>query len=196
MCGRFVMQIDKKILDEIMDKVQKKVTDQATLMSLKMEGEIFPTNVVPIKTADGYAPMKWGFEMSGRSVINARSETALEKPMFRTAMLERRCLIVASGYYEWKSEPTGPKSKYEFSVPGQSLMYLAGCYRTEKDLAVPAFVILTRDAIPAFEAIHNRMPVVLDQADADEWLQGSDVDLTGLMTHSLTKLSYTPVVQS
>jgi len=195
MCGRFVINIDQKHLDEIIAEVQKHVSDTQTLMSLKMEGEIFPTNVVPIKTADGYRPMKWGFEMSGRSgsVINARSETALEKPMFRTAMAEQRCLIIASGYYEWKSEADGSKTKYEFSAPDQPWMFLAGCYRIEKDLPYPAFVILTRDATPAFEPIHNRMPVVFSSAQAEQWLHGTDVNLTELMGSSQTALAYAPV---
>jgi putative SOS response-associated peptidase YedK len=193
MCGRFVMEIDKKELDEIFKEVQRNVADGQTLMSLKMEGEIFPTNIVPIKTADGYFPMKWGFDMRGRSVINARSETALEKPMFRTALLERRCLIIASGYYEWQDCENGSKTKYEFSVPGQNTMYLAGCYRRDRDEPLDSFVILTRDATPEFEAIHNRMPVVLTDRQAHAWLESDTQNLTRLMADSLTALEYAAV---
>ncbi|MCL2492134.1 MAG: SOS response-associated peptidase [Coriobacteriia bacterium] len=192
MCGRFVMKIDQKTLEEIAKQVEQNLADKAEMMSIKMEGEIFPTNIVPIKTSGGLRAMRWGFRAGKRDVINARSETALEKPMFRTAMVERRCLILASGYYEWKKEPDGSKTKYEFSLPDASITYLAGCYRNEEDAPGASFVILTHEPPEKFRAIHDRMPVVLSAQQAEEWLSSDDLDIDGLIARSVTDLTFAP----
>jgi len=112
----------------------------------------------------------------------------MEKPMFRSNMIERRCLIVASGYYEWKQAPGGRKTKYEFSLPDKSLFYLAGCYRVERGSSDFSFVILTREATTEFSAIHGRMPVVLTSEQADGWLEADDTDITEFMEQSTTEL--------
>lgn len=188
MCGRYVVDIDKKTLDEILKEVQSHTVSEAVLMTVKMEGEIFPADTVPVRTASGYQIMRWGFQTNKRDVINARSETALEKPMFRQSMIERRCLVIASGYYEWKHEPGGRKTKYEFFLPDASLLYLAGCYRIERGPSDCSFVILTREATPEFSSIHDRMPVVFTGEQAEAWLGADDGDITGLMEQSTTEL--------
>jgi putative SOS response-associated peptidase YedK len=85
-------------------------------------------------------------------------------------MRERRCLIPASGYYEWAAGRRGQKAKYYFHSPNGSL-YLAGCWRQEPQGA--AFVILTRDAVNGCEAVHDHMPVIIPRELADEWLNGN-----------------------
>jgi putative SOS response-associated peptidase YedK len=99
MCGRYYIEIDEKELQDIVDAVEKNIKEYPEQTTIKMSGEIFPTDIVPVQTGlNRYAAMKWGFVgFDGKPLINARSETALEKPMFRQAMLERRCLIPASG---------------------------------------------------------------------------------------------------
>ncbi|MCL2882404.1 MAG: SOS response-associated peptidase [Coriobacteriia bacterium] len=188
MCGRYVVDIDKKVLDEILEEVKSHTVSEAVMMTVKMEGEIFPTDTVPIRMIDGYQIMRWGFRTDKRNVINARSETAMEKPMFRQSMIERRCLIVASGYYEWKQGTGGRKIKYEFSLLDNSLFYLAGCYRTEHESSECSFVILTREATPEFSSIHDRMPVVFTSQQADRWLEAKDSNITELMEQSTTEL--------
>jgi len=188
MCGRYVVEIDKKTLDEILEEVRSHTVSEAVIMTVKMEGEIFPTDTVPIRTVDGYQIMRWGFQTNKRDVINARSETAMEKPMFWQNMIERRCLIIASGYYEWKHETSGRKTKYEFSLPDKSLFYLAGCYRTEHGSSECSFVILTREATPEFNSIHDRMPVVFTGQQADRWLEAEETDIAELMEQSTTEL--------
>jgi len=175
MCGRYYIEIDDLELEEIVREAEKRVREYPGQITMKTGGEIFPTEVVPVQTGlRQYAPMKWGFEgYGGKPVINARSETALEKPMFQQSMLERRCLIPASGYYEWrKAEGAGKKTKYRFSIPG-GILYFAGCYRLEKNSALPRFVILTRQAEGGAEAIHDRMPVILAEKHIEAWLHGS-----------------------
>jgi putative SOS response-associated peptidase YedK len=115
--------------------------------------------------------MRWGFTaFDGKPLINARSETALAKPTFAASMRERRCLILASGYYEWQR--VGSK-RVQYRFFSAKPLLLAGCYHTEKDAALPSFVILTRDAAPAFAQIHERMPVVIPHQRASEWLTTS-----------------------
>ena len=191
MCGRFYIEVDKSKLDEIVSEVEANLPDDEDIISIKMEGEIFPTNIVPVQTAEGIRAMRWGFPMSRKDVINARSETVMEKPMFRTAMLERRCLVIATGYYEWKTEPIGPKTKYEFFSQGSDLIHIAGCFRRDKEAPGLAFVLLTRDATPEFAPIHHRMPVVLDDAQAREWLS-ADADISRLIAESVTNLEHQP----
>jgi putative SOS response-associated peptidase YedK len=116
-----------------------------------------------------YQAMKWGFAgFSGKPIINARSETALQKPMFQQAMLERRCLIPASGYYEWQKSGA-EKTKYRFYLSGGP-MYFAGCYRQDKNSPLANFVILTRQAVGGVEAIHERMPVIISKRQVEAWL--------------------------
>jgi len=204
MCGRYFIEISEKELQDIAREIEKKtkgVPEQITLC-LKASGDIFPTDIVPVQTGvDQYQPMKWGFVgFDGKPMINARSETALEKPMFQKAMLERRCLIPASGYYEWQKSGA-KKVKHIFRLPSSpasasvssatdsatdsdlilsptnapnptnpGLMFFAGCYRQEKGSPLPHFTILTRQAAPAIELIHGRMPVIIPREHARAWL--------------------------
>jgi putative SOS response-associated peptidase YedK len=118
--------------------------------------------------------MKWGFSTSdGKLIINARSETAEEKPMFKSAMANRRCLIPASGYFEWKKDGKH-KTKYAFHR-SDGMLYLAGCYREEKDSPLPTFVILTRNAVGDIIDIHDRMPVIVPKDKIDDWFGGKDI---------------------
>ena len=101
------------------------------------------TNAAPILLSDGQKmtpkPMIWGFpSFKGKGVIiNARGETALGKPMFRRSVLERRCIVPTTGFYEWDSQ----KRKYHFRLPGQDRLYLAGLWNVFQ--GEERFVVLT-----------------------------------------------------
>jgi len=170
MCGRYYIAIDDDELRDIGEEAEKIVRAYSEPIPMKMQGEIFPTDVVPVKTGrDRYVPMKWGFaNFDKKLIINARSETALQKPMFKKPMTESRCLIPASGYYEWKRDGA-KKVKYQFFAPDGAI-YLAGCYRMEKGSPLRAFVILTRQAENGLEAFHDRMPVIIPRNYAESWL--------------------------
>ena len=173
MCGRFYVAIDEDELRNIGEEAEKIAGEYAELIPLKLQGEIFPTNVVPVQTGiDRYVPMKWGFvSYDKKTIINARSETAIQKPMFRKPMLESRCLIPASGYYEWKRGGE-KKEKYKFYTPGAPV-YFAGCYRQEKGSPLRNFVILTRQAVNGLEEFHDRMPVIIPREYMKIWLYDS-----------------------
>ena len=186
MCGRYYVAIDADELRDIGDEVERFVNAYGQTLPVKTRGEIFPTDVVPVQTGvNRYEPMKWGFVTYNKKlIINARSETALEKPMFRRPMLESRCLIPASAYYEWKKED-GKKIKYAFFVPGESIFF-AGCYRQEAGSQVRNFVILTRDAVNGLEAFHDRMPVIIPRNLQRTWLH----ETPDALESAITELAY------
>jgi putative SOS response-associated peptidase YedK len=99
MCGRFYISIDEKVLKEIVEEIERNNPPQPEQLEIKFDGDIFPTDVAPVQTGvKKYRAMRWGFAGYDRKpIINARSETALTKPTFHESMLQRRCLIQASG---------------------------------------------------------------------------------------------------
>jgi putative SOS response-associated peptidase YedK len=129
--------------------------------------------------------LRWGLvpfwakdESIGDRLINARSETAAEKPSFREAIEARRCLIPADGFYEWK--PAGKlKQPYRIELQGRRPFAFAGLWeRWERTdgTALETCAILTTEANESLHAIHHRMPVILDPADYGRWLdvEGND----------------------
>ena len=139
-------------------------------------GEIYPTNQVPVlmEAGEELAPevMTWGFpRFGGKSgpIINARSETAGERPMFRRSLAERRCVIPTTGFFEWGPAENGKKQKYRFNLPASRALYLAGLWN---DFAGERkCVILTTAANASMEGIHDRMPVVLLREQLDSRVQ-------------------------
>jgi len=135
-------------------------------------GEIFPGTYAPVIDASQSATfMLWGFPslMHGKQPhINARSETAGEKRTFNESMRSRRCLVPASGFYEWKTMSNKQKEKYEITLPDRASMYMAGIYSDDG-----RFAILTRAASPSVAGIHDRMPVILPEDLSEVWLSES-----------------------
>ena len=117
----------------------------------------------------------WGVS-TGRShrVINARVETIHEKPLFRDLFPEHRCLIPASGYFEWKHEGSH-KSPYYFSSGSEPLISFAGLIRPSPD--GDQMVILTTGATPPYSEIHDRMPVILNPIEEMRYLVQGEISL-------------------
>jgi len=97
-------------------------------------------------------------------LINARAETVLERPTFSGSMLTKRCLVPASRYYEWNKQ----KEKVTFRREGHSVFYMAGIYRIYNGKKY--FVILTTEANASVRLVHHRMPLILDEKEAQSWL--------------------------
>ena len=176
MCGRYF--IDGDDLPEELERILEELNRKNTPKNLKTSGEIFPSDVVPVlansrrQDVQPFA-MRWGYSFpGGRPVINARAETAAEKPLFRDGMRQRRCLIPASSYFEWERRD-GQKTKYAIHPAGAEMLYLAGIYHLEKHdgAVVPSFAILTRSAAPEIAFIHDRMPAILPPDCARDWLK-------------------------
>ena len=188
MCGRYWIDSEPEgELAEIIACMQRLELPDGRSPA-KLSGEIFPGDSVPVicRSRNGKImsyPMEWGFHSAdGRRIINARSETAREKPMFRQSMTDRRCLVPMSAYFEWQTR--GREKIRHRIIPEESgLCCLAGLYRFEGDR--PVFTVLTRDAAPEISFIHDRMPVILPYADREEWLSGCDMDApSALHMHS------------
>ncbi|WP_150496733.1 SOS response-associated peptidase [Roseibium aquae] len=110
-------------------------------------------------------------------LINARAETAAQKPSFRTAMRHHRCLIPASGFYEWRRTPEG-KQAYWIAPPDGGVIAFAGLWDTWSDPdggEIDTAAILTVPANRTIGRIHHRMPAVLDPEDHAAWLSTGDV---------------------
>lgn len=192
MCGRYTVFTEEEVIEmrEIINEINIRYINTAEHAAMKT-GEIFPTNVAPVLAAvNGSVEarlMTWGFpKWQGDGVIiNARAETALEKQTFRNSLLQRRCVIPSTGFYEWKHEVgKSKKDKYLITLPGESMLYMAGFYNSFRDkLGKPytGFVILTAEANDSMAPLHDRMPVVLSAAQREQWLaQGAGaVELLG-----------------
>ena len=196
MCGRYYIPGNdpSDSWRNIIDQLNRKKTPEG----LKTSGEAFPSDIVPVlansrkQDVQPFA-MRWGYAFpNGRPIINARSETAAQKPLFRDGMRQRRCLIPAGHYFEW--EQRGASSiKYAIRPAGAELLYLAGIYHLENHggVIVPAFAILTRDAAPGIAFIHPRMPVLLPPDAAADWLNPA-YDPQEVMASPLPEMTYRP----
>jgi putative SOS response-associated peptidase YedK len=188
MCARYSLIATAEELVEWF-KLRKQLT-------LAPRYNIAPTQPVMVVRQDpdtserAFELMRWGLIPSwakdpsiGNKMINARSETAAEKPSFRTAMKRRRCLLPVSGYYEWKALDKR-KQPYLIRPKEAPLMAFAGLWESwnspEGD-QVQSCTLLTQDARGAMRDIHDRMPVLLAPEHYDAWLDPAQQDGQGLL---------------
>ena len=191
MCGRYYINIDEAELRDIVKAAEAKAQpDEMSLM--KTSGEIFPTDRVPVMSGpDTFQPMQWGFTLEGKKgapIINAREESVMERPMFKTAIQRHRCLIPCSGYYEWKKD-TSPKQKHCFHLLGKGTMYLAAIWRMERGANLPRFTILTRQAVGDLADIHDRMPVIIPRELVDTWLTDG-TQIAEVLRQAVTEIGF------
>ena len=144
---------------------------------------VAPTDEVPVVIAapEGRraGPMRWGLvphwaesPKVGARMINARSESVLQKRAYRESFLARRCLVPADGFYEWEARASG-KQPYWIHRPGSGLFAMAGIWamwRPPAGSRLASFSILTRAAPPALGWLHDRVPVILPETVWDDWL--------------------------
>jgi len=153
---------------------------------------ICPTNRVGVISAGeggrGFRPMRWGFiphwyksPNDGPLLINARAETLAEKPAFRAAARARRCLIPATGFYEWTKGPDDARLPWYFSAPDGGPLVFAALWQAwePKDggdaAPLPTVAIVTTGASHWMSETHHREPVVIAPADWATWLgEGAD----------------------
>ena len=111
-------------------------------------------------------------------LINARVETMAEKPAFRDALKHGRCIIPASGYYEWHTNPDKSKQPYYITLSDDRPMALAGLYASwmgPNGEEIDSVATITVPANKHLGEIHDRMPAILDEAAIDDWLNVRDV---------------------
>ncbi|MHB1452642.1 MAG: SOS response-associated peptidase family protein [Saccharofermentanales bacterium] len=150
-------------------------------------GEVFPGTFTPVLVLDNdtavLKPMRWGFSRwDGKGVvINARSETVSDKPMFSRALAEGRCIVPSRGFYEWRHGtgadsavklPQGKPEKYRILRKDSPLFFMSGIYQI-KD-GIEEFVILTMPAVEQMKIIHDRMPVFAVNSQVIDWLENPE----------------------
>jgi putative SOS response-associated peptidase YedK len=181
MCGRYVI---KSTPDQI-----RALFGYPEQPNFPPRYNIAPTQPVPIvRRTEGerhFALVRWGLIPSWVKdprtlslLINARGESVVDKPAFRAAMKRRRCLFPADGFYEWRVDG-GRKRPYFVQRKGGGLLAFAGLWETwtgpngeEQQTAA----IVTTDANRTLAAIHDRMPVIIEPAGFDFWLDSDKVD--------------------
>jgi putative SOS response-associated peptidase YedK len=176
MCGRYTLTVDASVLAELFEI--------EPLTELEPRYNIAPTQqVVIVRTrfdqTREWAKMRWGLIPSwakdakiGSRLINARAETAADKPSFRSAFRARRCLVPADGFYEWIKIPGGKQPHHIRFADGGPFAF-AGLWERwapENSSPVDSCTILTTTPNELISDLHNRMPVILPPSVFDDWL--------------------------
>jgi len=193
MCGRYVATTPTSLLIEEFD-----VDEVALGPTPEPNYNVAPTDPVPAIALNRVGQrvlgrFAWGLVPSwskdpkgGARFINARAESVLDKPAFRSAFARRRCLLPADGFYEWERHPDGSKQAWFISRGDDRSMAMAGLWEVwrPKDAGkdVPALrtcSIVTTSANAVMQPVHDRMPVILERDTWSEWLEApaGNVDL-------------------
>ncbi len=186
MCGRYYLDTLPETLMEYFSL--------PSVPSLSASYNIAPTDVCPIVLADQGARRlehaRWGLIPGwakepniGARTINARSETAPQKPVFRRAWRSRRCLVPASGFYEWQRQGSR-KQPFLIRPAAGGLMAFAGLWerwRAPSAERVWSFTILTTEPNRRIAALHDRMPVILPREQHSRWLEATPEEAHALM---------------
>ncbi|MBN1485787.1 MAG: SOS response-associated peptidase [Chloroflexia bacterium] len=181
MCGRFVRQTPARAMAPLFDL-------ERIDAELEPSYNVAPSQDVLAVVDDGVRRLRafrWGLvpfwaeePAIGSRMINARAETAAEKPSFRQAFRQRRCLVVADGFYEWRKDPQGKTPVYIHLRSGQPFG-LAGLYErwhSPEGELLETCTILTTAPNHLLRPIHNRMPVILPREHHGLWLDPSVQD--------------------
>ncbi len=161
-------------------------------LDLKDSYNIAPGSMMPIITKNGVVKaelMRWGLipfwakdPKIGYKMINARAESVYEKPAYRRSFQQKRCLVPASGFYEWQQTAKG-KTPYYIHLKNNGLFSFAGLYDVWHDAEgkeLKTFTIITTTPNKLVEPIHDRMPVMLKERDEQTWIDPAIHDTTRL----------------
>lgn len=178
MCGRLTLTHPNEALAALFDAVAANDLPESPRFN------ICPTEPVPVVTSDTTAPdarqrrlrpMRWGLipgwyktPTDGPLIINARSDTVAEKPAFRVAIRQRRCLVLASGFYEWSAGADGARLPWYVTRSDGAPLALGGLWSDWHDSLTCAVVTLAAGSNMAH--IHDREPLILEPADWPLWL--------------------------
>jgi putative SOS response-associated peptidase YedK len=182
MCGRFALIVDASVLADVFDVDPPR--------KLQPRFNIAPTQAVPIIRAGKATPrecafVRWGLvpswakdEKMGARMINARGETVADKPSFRSAVKNRRCLIPADGFYEWVRTGEGKQPHYIHFSDGRLFAFAGLWERWHKGEGGPldTCTIITTAANDLIANLHDRMPVILPPDSFTEWIEPAPLD--------------------
>ena len=176
MCGRYSLIF--------IDDLGKRFRIFAPTLGIRSHYNLAPSHMAPVIVQQEHTEMvmmQWGLipqwvQDPKRSIhpVNAMAETLAEKPMFCGLLQNRRCLVPASGFYEWRKEGKR-KIPYYIHLNDSPLFALAGLYDIWYDAcneAHPTYTIITTNANELVAPLHDRMPVILKREDEERWLTG------------------------
>jgi putative SOS response-associated peptidase YedK len=181
MCGRYTIG---KGVQEAVERFK------VQLLSFEFESRynVAPSQPIPVITDEGQRALdgyRWGLVPSwakdpsiGHKMINARAETVAEKPSYRTALLRRRCLIPADGFYEWRKDGEGRNARKQpirIRRKDSELFAFAGLWDewcAPDGSPIRTCTIITTQPNELMQGIHNRMPAILRPEDEDNWIGG------------------------
>lgn len=178
MCGRYFIEAS-------LDEIEQAVGELASSVRLQPRYNITPEQPVPIVREDATGKrhlvlVRWGLVPAWSkgpdrrfSMINARAETVAEKPAYRSPLRYRRCLVPASGFYEWRAGGRGPKQPFVIRRADHRPLWFAGLWEHwmgEQGSELESCSIIVTEANQALRPIHERMPVILQPGDFAAWL--------------------------
>ena len=173
MCGRYYLEISKENMsfvsniDSFEYKTNYNISPQSTVPAI-INNEL-------VNTIWGYFPGWLKEQDNPRPLFNSRYESLLEKKTFTSAFRNNRCLIPLSGWYEWRTE-NELRQPYFFYNKENLQIFTAGLFwrRSNGDIETS---IITREAVPPLDTIHNRSPLILNTSQIESWLSDKEVDL-------------------
>lgn len=177
MCGRYTLYITPTDLSLRYNALNNNI-------KFSPKNEIYPGENAPVITIDNNSDKKqlslfnWGFSPSytNKKIINARAETIDQKKTFEKPFKNKRCIIPATSFFEWKNKGKN-KIKHEIYLKNEKIFSLAGIYDKFTDKngnKITCYTIITTNANKTLEDIHNRMPVIITKEKEDFWLKSSD----------------------
>jgi putative SOS response-associated peptidase YedK len=177
MCGRYGRRSDKQKIAEAF-AVRKGRKD----VSFAPGDDIPPGSFQPVvhMNEEGERDidmMYWGFNFPRQFTVNTRSDSILKTPLWKSSFEERRCLVPADFFIEWKRIRKTNNPKYEVTVPGRAPFGLAGIWSMWKNKAgeyIPTMSVITSEPNEKMLEIHTRQPVIIEPRDYEEWLAPSE----------------------
>lgn len=169
MCGRYTLHTT----DELEERYRVEVSE-----AIRPNYNAAPSQMMPVVTNEGLEVMRWGLipkwakdEKIGYKLINARSESVFEKPMWKGIIKRNRCLVPANGFYEWQKRESG-KQPFYIHFPDERIFSFAGIWETwlHEGREWQSYSILTTSPNKEMSPIHDRMPVILHPEDEAQWL--------------------------
>ena len=187
MCGRYSFFEPDKMYDRF------SIVNRQLNIGIEPHFNITPGDRLPVvvkHSPNQVELMKWGItppwlrhDPRAKLIINARSETLFEKPMFKRLVTRNRCLVAANGFLEFKKTDSG-SIPYYFHLKHESMFAFAGLYDVFKDAEgkeFKSFVIITCKANTLMEPIHHRLPVILPKKHEDDWINPDETNIEKLL---------------
>jgi putative SOS response-associated peptidase YedK len=176
MCGRYRRRSDKQRIAEAF-QVRANLDD----LNFSAEDDITPGSFQPVVFTNDEGDrsvelMYWGFTFPQRFTFNTRSDGILKTDLWKTSFEERRCIVPADSFFEWKRLHKKNNPKYEITIPSREPFALAGIWSMWKNKAgdyVPTVSVITSEPNEAMAKIHDRQPVILEPRDYAEWFAPS-----------------------